>query len=156
MKTHSGFGLIEIIIGSAIFSLGVLAIVSSFNIYIRYALSNQYNIQTAYLLEEGIEVIRFFRDNGWSTYIAPLSTTTTYYLSFANGAWATTTTPLYIDGRFVRTITISDVHRNASDEIALSGTYDPYTKLITASVAYSDRSATTTKTMSAYISNIEP
>lgn len=154
MKNTQGFGLIEIIIGGAIISLGVLAIVNSFNIYTRYALSNKHTIQTAYLLEEGVEVMRFFRDNGWTTNITPLSTTTTYYLLFGGGSWATTTTQQYIDGRFLRSITISDVRRNSNDDIDPSGTYDPYTKLITVIVAYGDRSATTTKTLSTYISNI--
>mgnify|MGYP003352144337 CR=1 FL=1 len=154
MKYTRGFGLIEIIIGAAIVSLGVLAIVNSFNTYTQYALNNQYNIQTAYLLEEGIEVMRFFRSGGWSTQIAPLSTTTTYYLVFTNGTWATTTVPQYIDGKLLRSITVSDVKRNASDKIDPAGTYDPYTKLITVTVAQYIRSATTTKTLSAYIFNI--
>jgi type II secretory pathway pseudopilin PulG len=156
MKYIKGFGLIEIIIGAAIISGGILSIVTSFNIYTRYALSNQYNIQTAYLLEEGVEVIRFFRDNGWTTTITPLATTTPYYLVFNEGEmrWATTTNPYYIDGRFLRSVVISDVYRNAQDEITSSGVYDSQTKLITVSVSFVNRSATTTKTLSAYISNI--
>jgi len=154
MKSNQGFGLIEIIIGAAIVSLGVLAIVNSFNTYTQYALNNQYNIQTAYLLEEGVEVMRFFRSGGWASQIAPLSTTTTYYLVFSNGNWATTTVPQYIDGRLLRSVTISDVRRNSSDKIDSTGVYDPNTKLITVTVAQYIKSATTTKTLSAYISNI--
>lgn len=154
MKYTQGFGLIEIVIGAAIVSLGVFAIVSSFNTYTQYALNNQYAIQTAYALEEGIEVMRFFGDKGWAGHIAPLSTTTTYYLMFSNGNWATTTVPQYIDGRLLRSVTISDVRRNSNDKIDLTGVYDPNTKLITVTVAQYIRSATTTKTLSAYIFNI--
>lgn len=153
MKKNNGFALIEIIIGAAIVSLGVLAVVNSFNTYVRYAFTNQYNIQTAYLLEEGVEVMRFFRDKGWTSNIKGFSTTTTYYLTF-NSTWATTTTPQYVDGRFLRSVTVSDVKRNGSDEIDTVGTYDPNTKRITVTVEYADRSATTTRTLSAYISNI--
>lgn len=154
MKYNQGFGLIEIIIGSAIVSLGVFAIVNSFNTYTQYALNNQYAIQTAYLLEEGIEVMRFFGDKGWAGHIAPLSTTTTYYLTFSSGNWATTTVPQYIDGRLLRSVTVSDVRRNGTDKIAPNGVYDPNTKLVTVTVLQYVKSATTTKTLSAYIFNI--
>jgi len=155
MKYIRGFGLIEIIIGGAIISGGILMIVNSFNIYARYAFTNQYNIQTAYLLEEGIEATRLLRDNGWNSNIRTLSTTTTYYFTFRDMRWATTTTPQYVDGRFLRSMELRDVRRNAStDDIATSGTYDPYTKLVTVSVSYSDRGATTTRTLSTYISDL--
>lgn len=130
-------------------------IVNSFNVYVRYALANQDNIQTAYLLEEGVEATRLLRDKGWSTNIAPLSTTTTYYFAFTGGTWATTTTPQYVDGRFLRSMAIRDVQRNAStDDITSSGTYDPYTKLVTVTVSYRGREATTTRTLSTYISDL--
>lgn len=149
-----GLALVEILIGSAIISVGILAVISSYNTYLNYALSNQKNIQAAYLLEEGMEVMRFMRDKGWTNNISKLSTTTVYYLTFSGGSWATTTTKTYIDSEFERGITITDVKRDANDDIASSGTYDPNTKKVTATVSYWQGHATTTKTLSTYIANI--
>lgn len=153
MKKNKGMALVEILIGSAIISVGILAVSTSYTEYYKYALANQKNVEAAYLLEEALEVVTFFRDTGWSGNIVPLSTTTTYYLSFAS-AWATSTSPQYVDGVFLRSFTISDVRRDANQDIATSGTYDPNTKKITASVSYWQGHSTTTKTMSAYITNI--
>ncbi len=154
MRHTQGFGLIEIIIGSAIMSVGMLMVVSSYTFYVRYALSNQHNVQVAYILEEGVESVRFLRDTSWSKNIGALSTTTAYYLSFTSGYWATSTIPQYVDGKFLRSIAISDVKRDVNDKIASSGTYDPATKLVTVTVSFADRGATTTKTLSAYITNL--
>lgn len=154
MNITRGMALVEIIIGSAIISVGVLAAIISYNTYIDYALANNKNIQASYLLEEGLEVMTFFRDKGWTSNISKLSTTTTYYLVYASGAWATTTAPQYVDGAFLRSISITDVTRNGSDQIAGSGTYDSGTKKITTTVAYSQGHATTTKSLSIYLTNI--
>lgn len=149
-----GFALVEIIIGSTIISLGIMAAITSFNTYLDYAFSNQKNVQASYLLEEGLEAVTGFRDKGWSTNISKLSTTTTYYLTFSSSSWATTTTAQYVDGVFLRSIKINDVKRDANDNIASTGTYDPNTKEVVATVAYSQGHATTTKAISTYITNL--
>ena len=154
MQKNIGVALIEILIGSAIMSIGILAINTSYTEYLKYALANQKNVEAAYLLEEGLEITTFFRDQSWAENIAKLSTTTTYYFSFVSSNWATTTTPQYIDGQFLRSISVSDVRRDGNDDIALSGTYDPNIKKITATVSYWQGHSTTTKTMSTYLTNI--
>ncbi len=154
MKNKKGMALVEIIIGSAIISAGILAAITSYNVYVDYALSNNKNIQASYLLEEGLEVFTLFRNNGWNANISGLSTTTTYYIAYSGSTWATTTTPQYVDGVFLRSITISDVKRDGTDVISSSGTYDPNTKKVTSTVEYSQGHATTTKSISTYITNI--
>ncbi len=152
IKFSSGLALVEIVIGAAIMTVGILAINISYNTYLQYALANQHNVEAANLLSEGEEVFSIFRYKDWN-YIGKLSTTTTYYLTFTSD-WATTTTPVYVDGMYLRSIIISDVKRDGNDRIATSGTYDPYTKQITVTVSYYQGHATTTKTISAYIANI--
>ncbi len=154
MFYNKGFAFVEIIIGAAIISAGILAAEVAYNTYVSYALANQGNVQAAYLLEESLEGVTLLRDRGWSADIAPLSTTTTYYLTLNNTYWATTTTPQYVDGVFLRSFQVSDVRRDGNDHIAAAGTYDPNTKQITASVSYPQNHATTTKTLSTYIANI--
>ncbi len=148
-----GIALIEIVIGAAIISIGILAINSTFNTYIQYALSNQKNAEAAYLLEEGLEAMTLIRDNAWSN-VSNLSTTTTYYLTFSGSAWSTTATAQYVDGVFLRSINVYDVFRDGNSDIAISGTYDPNIKKITSTVSYWQGKATTTKSMSVYVANI--
>ena len=105
-------------------------------------------------MEEGLEVVTFLRDKGWANNIAKLSTTTIYYLSWSGTDWATTTTPQYVDGMFLRKISVADVKRDGSDRIASSGTYDPNTKQITATVEYYQGHSTTTRVMSTFITNL--
>ena len=153
-RKNRGFGLVEIVIGAAIISIGILAVSTSYTVYVQYALSNQKNVEAVYIIEEGIEAMKFLRDMGWDGNIAPLSTATTYYLEFNGSYWATTTIPQYVDGQFLRSINISDVMRDGSDRISASGTLDPDTKQITSTVSYWQGHSTTTRSMSTYISNI--
>ncbi len=153
MKKTKGITLVEVLIGAAIISVGVLAAISSFNVYVSYALANEKNVGAAYLLEEGVEVMTFMRDQNWVN-ISKLSTTTTYYLTWNGSAWATTTTPQYVDGVYLRSITVSDLQRDANDDIVQNGgTYDPNTKQINSTVSYWQGHATTTKTVSTYLGN---
>ena len=152
-KKNRGMGLIEIVISAAILSIGILALISTYNTFISFAFSNQKNVEAAYLLEEGLEAMTFLRDKSFSN-ISKLSTSTTYYLTFTASSWATTTTPQYVDGQYLRSINISDVNRDGTDKIAAAGTYDPNTKKVTATVSYFQGHATTTKSISTYIANI--
>jgi len=149
-----GVALVEVVIAAAIISVGVLAVSSAYSTYVSYAFSNQYNVQVSYMMEEALEAVSFFRDNSWAANIAHLSTTTTYYLTFSGSSFATTTTPQYVDGKFLRSITVSDVKRDANQDIASAGTYDPNIKHVTTSVSFSYKGATTTKSISMYITNL--
>lgn len=151
---QKGSAMVEIVIGSAIMLSGILAVSVSYNTYLNYSLSNQRNVESAYLLQEGLEAMSFLRDKGWANNFGSLSTSTTYYLTWSGSSWATTTTQQYIDGTFLRSISISDVKRDTNDDIATTGTYDPNIKLVIASVSYAMDGATTTKTMSRYLTNI--
>ncbi len=148
-----GFGLIEVVIGSAIITIGILGVITGFTTYVRYALSNERNIQAAYLLEEGVEAVTFLRDKGWTTYITPLTASTTYYLAYNGSYWTATTTKQYVE-EFVRSFVITAVTRDANDKIAASGTNDPNTKKVTVTLQYHQGSSTTTKSISTYITNM--
>ena len=151
---QAGMGLIEIIIGSAIILSAILAANTTYTTYTQYALANEKNVQAAYLLEEGVEVTYFLRDKSWTANIASLSPATAYYLNFIGGTWATTTTPVYVDGQFLRKINVALVNRDSNDDIAGAGTNDPNTRKITVSIDYFQGHATTTKSLSTYITNI--
>lgn len=155
IKKNSGISLVEIVLGSAIVLLVVIATVQSYNTYINFALGNQNNTQANFLLEEGVETMMYIRDQSWSTYIAPLTSGATYYLYFNGTTWLSTTTPQYVDSIFLRSVVVSNVNRDVNDDIASSGTNDANTKKVTVTVAYAQGHATTTKTLSTYITNIQ-
>ena len=111
-------------------------------------------MQGDYLLEEGIEVVKLLRDAGYVNNIAKLSTTTPTYLAWNGTNWATSTSNVFIDGRFERKIAIGEVMRDANQDISETGTLDPSTRLVTVSVAWNAKGATTTKTIQTYITNI--
>jgi prepilin-type N-terminal cleavage/methylation domain-containing protein len=151
---NNGFGLIEVVIGIAVISVSLFAIMSAARGTIelnRRALSD---IKGKFILDEGSEVIRFIRDNSWEN-ISALSTTTTYYLATTTTGWvATTTTTGMIDGFFLRSFITRDVFRGVDDKIALTGVLDTGTKKFIISVAFPGRFGTTTKQSAFYLSDI--
>jgi len=152
--TLAGFGLIEIVVGSAVLSLSLLGI----SFYYQQALSvsqrTAHTVQAAFLMEEGIEVAKFFRDNAWEN-ISNLTAGTPYYLSWTGSTWATSTTNVFVDGLFERTLVAENVYRDSNDDIvpAGAGILDVGTKKITISVAWNEKGATTTKNVSTYFTD---
>lgn len=150
-----GFGLIEMIVGAAVLSSSLLGISTFFQLALRTSGTTQAMFQGDYLLEEGMEAMKIFRDLSYTNNFQKMSTTTTYYFSWNGTNWATTTANTFIDGKFERKFTLTDVKRDANSDIATSGTYDPDIKLVTVSVAWnSPLIGTTTRSIQAYITNI--
>lgn len=153
-KRQQGFGLVEVLIGASIITLGIVALIQAFGIYVKFALNNDRNVQAAYLAEEGLEVATFLRDGGWGANYDRFTIGANYYISWNGSSWATTTTEQNIDGIFWRKFVVDNVYRDANDKIASSGTLDPNTKKVTVTVAYKQGVATTTKTMSTYLTDL--
>ena len=108
--------------------------------------------QATFLLEEGAEAVRIFRDNAWSN-ISSLNVGTNYYPTFS-GTWTVSTTPSTV-GIFTRVITIANVNRDAtSGDITTSGVNDSGTKLITITVSWTESGQAMSKTLSFYIMDI--
>lgn len=156
MKTHKqkGIALVEIlvviaIIGVAILSLYELVVIS------RATTSNQLRrTQALALAQEGVEATRNLRDQGWSANIEPLSTGTDYYVTLSGSSWAlTTTNPGPIDTLFTRTLVFENVNRDANSNISESGSSDPDTRKVTATVSWTERDKARTATLATYITN---
>lgn len=151
---RKGFGMIEMLIGAAVLSVSLLGISSFFQATLAVSNTTQSAVQGGYLLEEGVEIAKLLRDAGYASNILSLSTTTPTYLAWNGTIWATSTVNTFIDGKFERSIIAAEVKRNADGDISGSGTYDPNTRLITVSVAWNVKGATTTKTIRTYVTNI--
>ena len=153
-KKNRGFGLIEMLVGAAVLSSSLLGISTFFQSALQVSGTTESAIQGDYLLEEGVESVKLLRDASYTNNIQTLSTTTPYYLVWNSSSWIATTSKALIDNNFERKFTINDVKRDVNDDIASTGTYDPKTKLIMASVAWSSKGATTTRSIATYITNL--
>jgi len=146
---------VEILVAVSIITVSILAAmaVSQKSVYV--SRQSFHATQSAFLLEEGSEVIRILRDNAW-TNISGLTAGTDYYLKFSGGTWITSLTAA--DGIvdiFTRKVSIANVNRdNTTKDISATGTDDPATKLVTVTVSWPEGGTTITKTLQFYIINI--
>ncbi len=156
VRRSAGFGMVEIIIGTAVLATTMLGISALFQKTLSVGSATQSVLQANFILEEGIEAVRIMRDGGYANNILGLSTTTPTYLAWSSvtSRWATTSVNTLIDARYERRLDVADVKRDVNDDIAEVGTYAPDTKLITMTVSWSDRGATTSRSISTYITNI--
>lgn len=160
LNAQKGFGLIEILIASAILSASLITLTATSQIAFRLMKESLERTQAGFLAEESIEVVRILRDDGWSTHIATLSLNVPHYLNFS------TTTDLWllstassspIEGIFDRTVTFKEVYRRNSDGEIVGAdsidpkTLDPDTKHVTARVLSVAGKETVIET---YITNI--
>lgn len=151
-----GFGLVEVVIGSAVLSVALLGISGFFQTVLRASMITESAVQGDYLLEEGIEVAKIFRDMSYTGNYKNMSTSTSYYFSWNGTNWATTTTKVIVDGKFERKYTLTDVKRDSiSKDISASGVYDQDAKLVTVSVAWwTPVVGTTTRSIQTYVINL--
>ncbi len=153
-RKNRGMSLFEILIGCTIVTVGILAIIDAYSVYVKYALTHDGKVEATYLLEEGVEAMSLLRDSGWTANITPLVPATTYYLTFNGTSWVTTTVPQYVEGSFLRKVNIAAVNRDTSGMINTVGTNDTGTKLITVTVEYPQSNGTTTVSLSKYLVNM--
>lgn len=148
-----GISLIEVLVGTSLVLIVFLSLISAYNLFLKMSLKNTAKIQSAYLLEEGLEAIRSIRDESWDDNIAILNSGTDYGLSFNGSKWLTVSNPVYV-ASFYRYFEMNDVYRDANDDISLTGTLDNETKFFTFYVSWLENGATTTRSISAYFSKL--
>jgi len=152
-KNNSGFGMAEAVIAVSILASFVIVVSGVNTLYLNMALGDKQPLTASSLLEEGIEAVKFLRDDSWTDNIATLTSGTSYYLAYSSG-WSLTTTPS-TSGIFSRTIVVSDVYRDGSDDIVeLGGVLDPGTKLVTVEVSWQSRNGSSTRNLKTYITNL--
>lgn len=150
-----GLTLVEVLISTSIILVFLLALLGVHNLYLKTALSNGELVKATQLAEESLEVMRFLRDSSWDNNIASLSLDTNYYLIFDAGVWQTTTTDIWVDNIFERKVALSAVYRDVlGDIISSGGTIDPGTVLVVSTVSWSKAGATTTRSVSTYLTNL--
>src|SRR3989344_6412219 len=111
---NKGFMMVEIIVAISIITVSILAAmaVAQKSAYLsRQAL---HATEASFILEEGAEAVRIFRDNTWSN-ISSLTPGTNYYPTFSGGTWILSGTPNTF-GIFTRTASITAVNRDNSTD----------------------------------------
>lgn len=135
-----GFGLIEILITATIIAISFIGFLTFILFSRDQTLKAQRKTEAVSLAEEALEVVRKLRDDSYATNIATKVAGTTYYptISGSPAAWSLSTTDPGATNGYTTTIVFSNVARDANFNIAGSGTDDPDTKQVAATVSYED------------------
>ncbi len=150
---NRGGALIEVVVAAAVLSVVSLSFLGAFSMLSRAHQRDTLAIKGSLLAEEGVEALRFVKAAGWSGLSAAVGQTR--YLSLGSSSWSLSTTPEVIDGAFYRTVTVSAVRRDASDDIVASGgTVDANALLLKSTVSWNWRGATSTVSYTSYVTNI--
>ena len=155
----AGFGLLEIVIASAVVGTSIFALSAAAVLSNRLQSQSSDKIRANFLAEEGIEVMRFLRDKSWNTNLANLFQGTNYYVNFSTitSRWSVgQSVEPYIVSLFERKISVDRVYRDLDDNIVSSGgAEDVDSKKITVIVSWKERGgATSTVSLSTYLSDI--
>ncbi len=150
-----GITLVEVLIASSIIALSMIYITSVYGNLLKLSLENTDKVQAVFILDEGVEAVKTMRNFAWST-VASSTVGTTYYLTWQNSRWQSTTTPNTIDSKFTRKFTVQNVYRDATtlNIVTSGGVLNHDTKLINMDVSWRYKGATPTKQTSFYIFNL--
>lgn len=127
-----GFGVIEIVVVTAIIASVFYGFVQSSIISLKLLQREKENLEATLLASEGLEATRAVRDRSWNSEISWRTLGVPYYPVLLSGRWTlSTTTPGLVDGKYNRYVVFARVFRDASDRIAPAGAIDAETLQIT-------------------------
>ena len=149
-----GIGLIEAVAGISIVSIFIFSLMLATQLSQKIVGESVRNIQASFLLEEGVDAVKIFRDTSWSSGIGNLVAGQNYFFSYNGTTWISANSNVYVDEIFERKFVLNNVYRDANDDIAPSGTLDSGTKKATVSVSWRGRTGTTTKSASFYLTDL--
>lgn len=133
---EQGITLIEVIIALSIITIMLVVVGYSVMSYVHARTELLDDVKTAYLAEEGFEIVRALRDADWTAFEV-LAIGGDHYLAVATTTVAFSATPEFIGTDFFRTVTVANVYRDADDDIVPStepgATLDPESRLVTVS-----------------------
>ena len=139
-KSTSGFGLIEVVVVTAIASATLAAFLQAGILSLRLLRTEREMFEATIITQEGMEAVRSVRDESWTNNIAPLTNGTVYYPTIVNSKWQLATVdPGLINYTYTRKIMFGQVLRNGTDDIAASGTLDTGTRKVTVTVSWGSK-----------------
>jgi type II secretory pathway pseudopilin PulG len=116
-----GVSIVEVLFGVSLFALITIFTTQTIALFLDNADRAQEEMHAVYLAEEGLEVVRYLRDDDWNT-LADLTVDTPYYLAITASTLATTTVPETIGGTYSRSFVLREVYRDSDDDIVASTT----------------------------------
>ena len=148
-----GISIIELLVVTAIIFIGLIGLLSAATFSLKFSRLIKENETAKALAEEALEAVRNFRDGTtWDTNgLRILDLDPIVYHPEKIGTpprWNLALGQETING-FTRKVIIKKVFRDANSDIALVGTEDANTKLVTATVSWSNR----TVEVSTYLTN---
>lgn len=151
--------VIEVMVAAAIITVSVLATMAVAQKSVHVSRQAFHTAQASFLLEEGAEVVRIFRDNNtWVDFTTIFNNSLPYFLPENVSSWVSslpTSSSGNSVGIFTREIVSTAVYRDniTNDIVSSGGTLDPGTRLFTVTVSWQEGGATVTKTLQFYITD---
>lgn len=152
-----GVTAVEVVLGISIAALVLVFTMYAVTQFVNASRLISQKTQALYLVEEGMEMVRFVRDESWSTF-SGLPLDVTRYLTQSGSTITVTNTPEVIDG-LTRSLTFSSVYRDTvTHDIVASTTggsvVDTNTKYVTVTV--SDGTPSLTLSLTSILTNLDP
>lgn len=145
-----GISIVEIVIAAGIIAVSVTGIAGAIQIYSKIVYQNTRQAQAVISLDEGAEAIQYLRDVSFDTEIDSTTLGQEYSIYWNGTGYELGTTTILLPYDMTRTVTFSEVRRDSSDQIVLSGgTVDSNTKKATITITwpYKDEIKTLTSQM---------
>ena len=156
-SSEGGFGLIEIIIVTAIVAVALFGFLQAGIVSLKLLRAEKENLEASLLAEEVLEAVRSVRDESWAGNISWRPDNTSYYPTMVNGKWQLATSSVgLINGTYTASTSFSSVVRDAQDKIAASGASDSGTKKVTARVGWGSHQVTLTTYLTDFQSQLNP
>jgi hypothetical protein len=156
LRKNIGIGVVESIVAISIISFSLLGIIAAYNFFISAAMTHGDTVKAVFLAEEGQEVVRLMRDQGWAN-IEVLDLDVDHFFEFDETAvsWSLVTEPNVIDEIFGRSVVFEAVSRDANDKIVLSGgVVDPDIRKVTVSVFWNKAGRQNERVLTTYVTNL--
>ncbi len=155
-QDKQGFTIVEILVVITVFVTAFVSILGFFVLDIGLSDKNKMRLKAISLSEEGIEAVRFVRDNNlWVSTLAVFNLGTDYHPIISSSSWNIVSGSENING-FTRTIIFNAVSRDASDNIENiynPSNNDPNTRKITVTVSWVGRGGPASESLSTYLTN---
>lgn len=152
-RKEKGFGLIEILIATAIIAVAFIGIIGFFIFSQNATLRGVRNAEATSLAEEAMEAVRKLRDESWTNNIVTKTNGTTYYPVISANKWDLQTTNPDPSSFYTTTVVFSAVTRDANSNISSSGTNDSDSRKVVVTVSWLESGATKTVPLTTYITN---
>jgi len=134
-KFVRGFSLIEVLLGLTLFALFSAGVFYTAVDTVESDLHQELKSEALNYAQEGLEVTRMIRNVDFLDL-----TTGSHGVVYSAGVWSFSGTSDAIDTFYTRTVMISDVYRDANNNIAVSGTLVPMTKKVVSTVSWTWKS----------------